>query len=94
MSIMTTWHNSVCNVKDRVKFINQEIYFRYGDGFQKDFFVKLGQVFETNGFIFKITGDKKSTTVLPQSLNPSVSYDYLSSSYLARDNDTGEILWG
>lgn len=94
MSMMTMMHNSVCHVEDRVKFINQEIIFRNSDGFQKDFFEKLRKVLELNKFIFKITGEKKSTTILPQSLVPTVSYPKLPSSYLARDNNTGEIYSG
>lgn len=94
MSVMTMLYNSVCDVKDRVKFINEEIHFRNCDGFQKDFFVKLRQIFEVNDFIFKITGEKKSTTVLPKSLHPAVSYGHLPSSYLARDTTTGEIYSG
>ncbi|XP_021963189.1 uncharacterized protein LOC110858663 isoform X2 [Folsomia candida] len=94
MSIMTMLYNSTCDVKDRVIFLNQDIYFRNRDGFQKNFFLKLKQVFEINGFIFKFTGEKKSTILLPNSLHPTVSYENLPSSYLARDNNTGEIYSG
>ncbi|OXA55451.1 hypothetical protein Fcan01_09409 [Folsomia candida] len=94
LSMMIMLYNSVCGDNNRVKLINQEITFRNNDGCQKDFFEKLRRVFEINDFRFKVTGEKKSTTVLPKSLLPTISYPNLPSSYLARDTNTGEMYSG
>lgn len=92
---MSMLNNSICASKDKIHLINEQVVFAKGvDLYENEFFPKLKTILVANNYKFRLTDEKKSTKVVPQTLLSQVSYKNLPLVYCGKDEDDGRIYVG